>query len=364
MKLNRLLAPLPFLLTVSLLCLLTVLLFPASDKAVSYAAFIFSALMLAILVHESGHLLTGILCCLKPQEMIIGPLRLLFHGRRPRLAQNPSWLSFGGTMRFAASSDDLKDMALKWSRMSLGGPAASLLLSLLILFLNQPSNIWMQSLFWISLALGAATLAPFSSGVSHSDGKLFFILHKPSVRADLLMANVILQKDYLSARPPGSWNTQVADAAGRLLDSLPDRTPQQLAEEGELRLFLYYHYADRQLPDKALGYIQTVAMSARPSGQLPAVRHMIDSLYIGHLLLQNPLDVTSCSEAERLIGSMSKQEPYSYHKAWAAMLAAQGKTAEAVEHLSQARLLLERWFKPFGTYRFEQRILSQIENRL
>ncbi|MNT96743.1 hypothetical protein D3C72_2389130 [compost metagenome] len=91
---------------------------------------------------------------------------------------------------------------------------------------------------------------------------------------------------------------------------------------------------------------------------------MIDSLYAGHLLLQNPLDVTSCSEAERLIGSISKQEPYSYHKAWAAMLAAQGKTAEAAEHLSQARLLLERWFKPFGTYRFEQRILSQIENRL
>ena len=37
---------------------------------------------------------------------------------------------------------------------------------------------------------------------------------------------------------------------------------------------------------------------------------------------------------------------------------------EAMEHLSQARILLDRWFRPFGTYRLERNILSQIENQL
>ncbi|MHA6533184.1 site-2 protease family protein [Paenibacillus sp. BAC0078] len=364
MKMNRLFAPLPLLLTVSLLCILTAILFPPAGKAIYYAAIIFSAILLSILTHESGHLLTGIVYGLKPQEMIIGPFHLIFNGRFPRLTQNHNWLSFGGTMRFAASSEDLKDMAFKWSRMSLGGPAASLLLSLLILILGQPLHIWTEWLFWISLAIGTATLIPFSNGASHSDGKLFSILIKKSARADLLMASVILQKDYLSERPPGNWNTRVIAAAARLLDSLPERTDWQLVEESELRLFLYYYFADKQQLDKALAYIRPIALSAHPSGQVPATRHMIDSFYAGYLLLHQPFGDTSRSEAESLINSLSKQEPYSYHKAWAAMLATQGKQAEAAEHLSQARLLLDRWFRPFGTYRFEQSVLAQIENRL
>ncbi len=91
---------------------------------------------------------------------------------------------------------------------------------------------------------------------------------------------------------------------------------------------------------------------------------MIDSFYAGHLLLHCPFDDTSYIEAEKLIRSISKQEPYSYHKAWAVLLTKQGKKAEAAQHLSQSRLLLDRWFSPFGTYRLEQSVLSQIENLL
>ena len=50
------------------------------------------------------------------------------------------------------------------------------------------------------------------------------------------MAGVILQKDYLSERQPAEWNSEIINAAAQLLKGLPERTPEQLAEEIELRM--------------------------------------------------------------------------------------------------------------------------------
>ncbi len=353
----------PLLLALSILCMLTVLLYPSTGSAISLAAMIFSAFLLSVLIHESGHLLTGIALRLKPQEMIVGPFRLLFTERSLLLRFNYNWLRFGGTVRFGPSSDDPAKMAYKWSWMSLGGPAASLLTGLLIPILGQPIHIWGEWLMWINLAIGAVTLAPLPNGVGHSDGKLFMILVRKSARASLLMSSVILQKDYLSDRHPSEWNPGIIAAAVRLLDSLPERTSEQLAEESELRLFLCYHFADRKRPEQAVQYIQPVALSKRSSNPSP-IRSMIDSFYASHLLLRHPANEYSRHEAATIVEELPKREPYSYHKAWAAMLAVQGNKKEAEEHLSRASLLLDRWFKPFGTYHVERHTLLRIESLL
>lgn len=364
MNMKRLLSPLPFLLAVTLLCVLTALLLPPTGKLLSFAALIFSALLLAILVHESGHLLVGTWAGLKPDEMIVGPFRMILSGGSIRFRPNNSWLRFGGMMRLSACSGNLDEMARKWCWMALGGPAANLLVGLLILILLPSSHLWTEFVMWTSFALGAVTLFPLSSGVGHSDGKLFLLLRKKSARADLLMAGVILQKDYLSDRRPAEWNSDVIAATVRLLNSLPERTSEQLIEESELRMFLYCHFTDKEQPDEALKYIQPICLTPPTSAVIPLSRIMIDSLYAGHLLLHSPHSNQSQQEAETIVKALPNSEPYSYHKAWAAMLSVQGKKEEASEHLSRAHILLDRWYKPFGTYRFEQVILSQIENRL
>ncbi|MFD1267270.1 site-2 protease family protein [Paenibacillus motobuensis] len=364
MNIKRLLRPLPFFLILILIGVLTVLLFPASGKAITLAALIFSAFLFAVLAHESGHLLIGTLAGLKPEEMVVGPIMIVFTGGSIRLRPNNSWLRFGGTMRFTACSADLNAMARRWSWMALGGPAASLITALLILILPPFWPLFKELLLWISLTLGAATIFPLSNGSSHSDGKLFLLLHKRSARAHLLMAGVILQKDYLSERQPAEWNSEIINAAAQLLKGLPERTPEQLAEEIELRMYLYLHYADKGQPEEALKYIRPVCLTKHPYPAISVSRIMIDSLYAGHLLLYPPQDTRSCEEAEALVKSLPNNEPYSYHKAWAALLSVQGNKEEAMEHLSQARILLDRWFRPFGTYRLERNILSQIENQL
>ncbi|MFD3261681.1 hypothetical protein ACE3MQ_24085 [Paenibacillus lentus] len=319
---------------------------------------------MAILVHESGHLLVGAWAGLKPEEMIVGPFRMTFSGGSIRFRPNNRWERFGGTMRFSACSGNLDEMARKWSWMALGGPAANLLAGLLILSLLPSSHLWTECLMWISFSLVAATLLPLSNGVGHSDGKLFLLLRKKSARADLLMAGVILQKDYLSELRPAEWNSEVIAATVRLLNSLPERTPEQFIEESELRMFLYCHFADKEQPEEALKYIQPVSVTSPSPAVIPLNRIMIDSLYAGHLFLHSPHGDQSRQEAEAIVMNLPNNEPYSYHKAWAAMLSVQGKKEDASKHLSQAQILLDRWYKPFGAYRFEQVILSQIEDRL
>lgn len=356
------LLPLPLFLLVFILGILLALLLPG--KGVYFVIVPLCLFLFTIFIHEFGHFLVGVAKGLKPIEMNVGPLRLLFKKRSLQVLPNNNWRFFGGTMHFSVSNSDYKDMARKWSWMSLGGPAASLLTALLILLLFRSSPLWIDTLLFMNLGIGIATLIPSTNGSFHSDGKLFWILHKESPRANLLMASVILQKDFSSKLIPSEWNPEVINASAHTLSSVIDPTTEQLLEESELRMYLYYHFADQEQMHQAIQYIKPLARLGNTSGPLTPNRIMIVSLYACHFFLQPSSDAQSRIEAESLIQSLPNKEPYSYHKAWAAMLSTKGKMKEAAEHLSQAQLLLDKWFKPFGTYQFEKKILSQIENRL
>lgn len=356
------LLPLPLFLLVFILGILLALLLPG--KGVYFVIVPLCLFLITIFIHEFGHFLVGVAKGLKPIEMNVGPLRLVLKKRSLQVLPNNNWQLVGGTVRFSVSNSDFKSMARKWSWMALGGPAASLLTALLILLLFSSSPVWMDILLFMNLGIGIATLIPSTNGSFHSDGKLFWILHKESPRANLLMASVILQKDFSSKLIPSEWNPEVINASAHTLSSVTDPTTEQLLEESELRMYLYYHFADQEQMDQAIQYIKPLARLGNTSGPLTPIRIMIVSLYACHFFLQPSSDAQSRIEAESLVQSLPNKEPYSYHKAWAAMLSTQGKTKEAAEHLSQAQLLLEKWFKPLGTYQFEKKILSQIENRL
>lgn len=362
MKFKKMLLPFPLFLLVFILGILAALLLPG--KGIYFVIVPLCLFLFTIFIHEFGHFIVGVAKGLKPIEMNVGPLRLLFKKRSLQVLPNNSWQLVGGTMRFSVSNSDFKSMARKWSWMALGGPAASLLTALLILLLFSSSPSWMDILLLLNLGIGIATLIPSTNGSFYSDGKLFWILHKESTRANLLMASVILQKDFSSKLIPSEWNTEVINASAHMLSSITDRTTEQLLEESGLRMYLYYHFAHQEQMDQAIKYIQPLARLGNTSGPITPIRIMIDSFYVCHLFLQPSSDAQSRIEAESLVQSLTNKEPYSYHKAWAAMLSTQGKMKEAAEHLSQAQILLDKWFKPLGTYQFEKKILSQIENRL
>lgn len=357
------LLPFPLFLLVFILGILLALLLPG--KGVYFVIVPLCLFLFTIFIHEFGHFIVGVAKGLKPIEMNVGPLRLLFKKRSFQVLPNNNWQYFGGTMLFSTSNSDYKGMARKWSWMALGGPAASLLTALLILLLFSSSSLsWMDLLLLLNLGIGVVTLIPSTNGSFYSDGKLFWILRKESTRANLLMVSIILQKDFSSKLIPSEWNPEVIKVSAHMLNNVIDRTTEQLIEESQLRMFLYYHFADKEQIDQAIKYIQPLALLGNTSGLNTHVRIMIVSLYACHFFLQPSSDAQSRIEAESLVQSLPNKEPYSYHKAWAAMLSTQGKTKEAAEHLSQAQLLLEKWFKPIGTYQVEKKILSQIEKRL
>lgn len=359
--------PLPVVLLIGLISVIAVVLLPASKHAVALVWCSFSAIMTAVLVHESGHLTMAWLKGLIPEEMIVGPIKLIFDKGSVRIRANTSWMYFGGIVRLSPPDCKVSELSRKYALTFIAGPAASIVLWL-VLFIFQlffETNLFFEMAMMISFCLGIATIIPYAiPGGLHSDGYNFSLLKKGGARATLLMTTVLLQKEYLSSKRPSEWNETVIEEAVNSIHAANATTVTDLAHEAELRMLLYYYFVDIGQLDLALRMIEPVALSEKPAKGLPHSRNFIDSFYISHLILYSSDPAENHSKLERILESMSKQEPYSYHKAWAAYLSSKGNFAEAREHLQQAQALMERWYKPFGSYFTEKNILSKIEETL
>lgn len=360
-------APLPFVLLLGLISMIIVILLPATKHSILVVWGGFSAIMTAVLVHELGHLAIGWLKGLKPEEMRVGPLKLTFQKGSVRLRANESWMFFGGVVRFSPPECRVPELTKKYALTFLAGPVASLALGLALfnfIIFFEP-NLFFEMVALISLALGVTTIIPFSiPGGLQSDGYNFSVLTKGEQKAVILMATVLLQKEYLSAKRPAEWNEVVSEEAISSIYTRNSTTAEELAHETELRMLLYYYLMDTGKPNLALQIIEPVALSEKPIKSLPNSRIFIDGFYISHLILYSSDLEEKHNMLERIVQDLSKQEPYSYHKAWAAYLSAKGNFTEARQHLQQAQALMERWYKPFGSYYTEKNILSEIEKTM
>lgn len=360
-------APLPFVLLLGLISMIILILLPAAKHSIIVVWGGFSAVMIVVLFHELGHLAIGWLKGLNPEEMRVGPLKLTFQKGLVRLRANESWMFFGGVVRFSPPECRVSELTKKYALTFLAGPVASLVLSLglFIFMIFFEPNLFFEMVALISLALGVTTLIPFSiPGGLQSDGYNFSILTKGGHKAVILMATVLLQKEYLSAKRPAEWNEIVVEEAISSIYSMNSTTAEELAHETEIRMLLYYYLFDTGKPNLALQIIEPVALSEKPTKSLPNSRIFIDGFYISHLFLYSSDAEEKHSMLERIVKNMSKQEPYSYHKAWAAYLSAKRNFTEARQHLQQAQALMERWYKPYGTYFTEKNILSKIEKTM
>ena len=92
------------------------------------AFFVVCLCLLPIVVHEAGHLLAGRLVGCAPQRLTAGPLGWQRQAGRWRFFWTGKWLDFSGL----ASSDlgASHDLYKRYALMVVGGPVASLLLTL------------------------------------------------------------------------------------------------------------------------------------------------------------------------------------------------------------------------------------------
>jgi hypothetical protein len=175
-------------------------LFPKGEKPNGFVFFmlVVSGILLALAVHELGHLLTGLAQGFRFQLFVVGPLGIRRDNNKIKVYLNKNIGMMGGiaaTVPVIAQEDNKK----KFARLILAGPMASLIFGLLAIAIAPFGSILWSWFFFLtgacSLGLVAATTLPKKSGVYFTDRARYQRLtgKGKAAESELALLNIIAQ---------------------------------------------------------------------------------------------------------------------------------------------------------------------------
>ncbi|HNT75082.1 MAG TPA: M50 family metallopeptidase [Anaerolineae bacterium] len=208
-----------------------------------------TALLIAILIHELGHVIGGKLAGYSFIMLVVGPFKWVREQGRVRWRWNTSLNTFGGLALMIPPVAESEPSRM--ARYILGGPIASFclgvfsILGLALLQTTQPHSVLVnQGGFFlvivaaIALMTGVATLIPFSSSGFASDGGQYLDLMRGGHRAERRLLMLTLSAYSFNGRRPREWD---AALVARLLELAEQRLDQIAAAAHH---FAFYYYLD------------------------------------------------------------------------------------------------------------------------
>lgn len=221
------------------------------------------AWLVAVGIHELGHLIGGWLIGGRFLLWVVGPVKVLQTPKGIQVGWNRS-VNVAGGMGACLPHDCSRLTSRQLIVMVLGGPVASLVLwglALVVLMgLESATGTIAKGLAgmatvtgYLSLGLAVITLAPFTTGGFKSDGRRALDLYRRGPQTDQEIAMMILTMQLLSGTRPRDLDPVLLDRSLNLNDgSLFDLYA---------RLNAYHHAADRQDWDTARRHLETLAAS-------------------------------------------------------------------------------------------------------
>jgi Peptidase family M50 len=174
-------------------------------------------LFAVVVVHEIGHLVSGLCVGFRLTLVRFGPVRIS-PPFRASVKFEPKTGASGGVSMIPGKSTNLRSRAVVFI---LGGPVANLLAGFLILFLKVGGPV--ASVFAIlSIAIGAANLVPFRRLALISDGKRLLMLLKNVGQGERLLAILQLAAELQSGVEPENLSPDFIAKAIAVKDESPD----------------------------------------------------------------------------------------------------------------------------------------------
>lgn len=219
------------------------------------------AWLVAVGIHELGHLIGGWLIGGRFLLWVVGPIKVLRTPKGIQWGWNRS-VNVAGGMGACLPHDCSRLTARQLIVMVLGGPIASLVLwgllqGLLFVVEPVPGRIAtavagvLTVTAYLALLLSILTLAPFTAGGFKSDGRRAWDLSRSGPKTDQELAMMVLTMQMLSGTRPRDLDPALLDRSLKLNDgSLYDLYA---------RLNAYHHAADRQDWEIARGHLETMA---------------------------------------------------------------------------------------------------------
>ncbi len=285
---------------------------------------VLAAVYSAVLIHEFGHVLGGVLVGFRFNSLRVSRLQV----DRPfklSLYRGKSAGAGGWASMFPTRSDHLAWRALV---MIFAGPAANLLtVSVLLLFpVRGPLLAWF---FVASLIMGLINLLPFRSGAYHSDGSRILMLLMSRKRGERWVAMLKLSAELREGVMPEAMSPKYLAKAVALRDKSPDTVAAHV---------LAYSTAFHQhKDDEAAAMLEICLQYASYTSPLVRASLMSDAAIFqarrrrNLVLAQEWLDATPDSSGEI---------PWLKTRAEAAILQTQGNIRAALEKLDQAEKMM------------------------
>ncbi len=217
-------------------------------------------LLLTATVHELGHLLAGYLVRFRFQVLVVGPVRISGGNGRLRWQRQRGGSLFNGLA--ASLPNEMDNLARRLLYFALGGPLASLLLTLValgvVLFLGSDLRHMLDYLWLWECSLLTAVVSYFflltslRPGTYHNgmvaDGGRILMVAAESPQAERWQALVRLNVADMAGERPSHWDETLLQRAVML----PDNSLDYLTG-----VVMNYHYwLDKNEPQKALLYLE------------------------------------------------------------------------------------------------------------
>lgn len=187
---------------------------------------------IAGLIHETGHIIVGLICGWKFNLLVIGPLGLKVNETgKPQFYVEKRLVLWGGVGGTMPQKADDKNSEI-WGKILLGGPLASILTGVFFLPLGIiEKNMMLLLLGAMSLGMGIMCALPFpiKTGITYSDGMRWSRLHKKGQEADEEIAMFKLMENEIT---------------GNDISALDPRQMESLikSKEAEFRYYGYYYF--------------------------------------------------------------------------------------------------------------------------
>ena len=307
--------------------------------------------LIAVAVHEAGHLVGGWLTGGRFLLWVVGPFML----RRTPSGVHAAWnrnVNLAGGMAACLPLDPKLMTPPRAALMILGGPAASLVLTHVSLFgallLNQvsrPDSVGLALAYnvavftaGLSLLIFLATVWPATAGGFKSDGRRFFDLLRGDARSEQEAALLVLTTAGLTGIRPADYDPALVAKTVSLNDgSLFDLYGH---------LTVYYHAADRAQWSAAQAHLDHVLSGA--SDLMPFMRDTAACEYAW--LIAGKTGDAAAARAWLATAGKLDFDPATRLRAESAVLLAEGRPAEAAAKARE------------GLHALEHRSLSPVKS--
>jgi hypothetical protein len=276
-------------------------------------------IFLAMVLHETGHVIGGLLVSFRFISLVAGPLRVIATRRGIRVGLNHSLDLTGGMA--ATLPLDGRDLQRRLLLAVGGGPLSSLLVALIAgglafrLLPHAPEAGALAAMAGLaSLAIFLATISPHESGGAQSDGAQLLALLRGGPQMELHKLILEIQAASLQGTRPRDWDVASLQQAFTQLGVRDD----DWAQAG---LLAYYHALDGGDTTAAGRYLDQ--MLSNFDGFSPGMRHNLAleaAFYRAHHC-QDPVQAATwlARGQEGLFG------PHTRLRAESALLLAQGQ---------------------------------------